>query len=122
MEQLVPVLIALVLIPILIRFKIPIGPTLIILGMFVGIFGGLDPGQISTAFFNVFLVPDTLSSVLIVIEIGMLSVLMSHYGLLKRIERAMCRLLPYPKVLMLFFPALVGMLQARVEPLYPLRW
>lgn len=112
MEQLISVLIAIAFIPILLRLKIPIGPTLIILGMFVGIFSGLDLGQIRTAFFNVFLIPDTLASVLIVIEIGMLSVLMSHYGLLNRMELAMRRLLPYPKVLMLFFPALVGVLQA----------
>ena len=112
MEQLIAVALAVILIPLLLKFKIPVGAALIILGMFAGIVGGLSSMDISSALWDVFLVPSNLSSVLIVIEIGMLSVLMAHYGILDQMETALREFLPFPKLLMMLFPAVVGALQA----------
>ncbi|MEA4954441.1 MAG: DUF401 family protein [Pseudoflavonifractor sp.] len=112
MIQLFAVVAAILCIPLLTKMKISVGPTLIILGVFAGVLGRLPLSAIGQAFWNVFAVPSTLSSVLAVIEIGMLSTLMDHYGLLKRMELAMRRLLPNPRLIMMLMPALVGALQA----------
>lgn len=112
MQQLFAVALAVLCIPVLLKFKIPIGPTLLILGVVAGVAGGLAPGVIAQAFANVFLEESSRSSVLIVIEIGMLSVLMSHYGLLKRAEEALRKLIPSPRLIIMLMPAMVGALQA----------
>lgn len=112
MQQLFAVALAVLCIPVLLKFKIPIGPTLLILGVVAGAAGGLAPGVIAQAFANVFLEESSRSSVLIVIEIGMLSVLMSHYGLLKRAEEALRKLIPSPRLIIMLMPAMVGALQA----------
>lgn len=112
MQQLFAVALAVLCIPVLLKFKIPIGPTLLILGVVAGVAGGLAPGMIAQAFVNVFLEESSRSSVLIVIEIGMLSVLMSHYGLLKRAEEALRKLIPSPRLIIMLMPAMVGALQA----------
>lgn len=112
MQQLFAVALAVLCIPVLLKFKIPIGPTLLILGVVAGAVGGLAPGVIAQAFANVFLEESSRSSVLIVIEIGMLSVLMSHYGLLKRAEEALRKLIPSPRLIIMLMPAMVGALQA----------
>lgn len=112
MQQLFAVALAVLCIPVLLKFKIPIGPTLLILGVVAGVAGGLSPGVIAQAFANVFLEESSRSSVLIVIEIGMLSVLMSHYGLLKRAEEALRKLIPSPRLIIMLMPAMVGALQA----------
>ena len=112
MEQLAAVALAIVLIPVLLKFKVPVGPALILLGVLAGILGGLSPEGMAGALWDVFAVPSTLSSVLVVIEIGMLGALMARYGILDRMEDALLELIPFPKLLMMLFPALVGALQA----------
>lgn len=112
MIQLVAMAGALFCIPLLMKTKLPIGPILVMAGLFAGLLGGLSLPVIAASFSNVFLVPSTLSSVLVVIEIGMLSTLMDHYGLLKRMEIALRSLIPNPRVVIMLMPTMVGALQA----------
>lgn len=112
MLQLFAVAAAILCIPVLIRRKLSVGAALLILGLMAGVLGGLSPAVIVRAFVNVFAVPSTLSSVLVVIEIGMLSVLMNHYKLLKRMEDAMRRLFSNARLIIMLLPAMIGALQA----------
>ncbi len=112
MAQLFAVLLAIACIPVLLKMKIPVGPTLLILGVLAGLVGGLTPAVILAAFTTVFTDWGNLSSVLVVIEIGMLSTLMSHYGILKRCENALRILVPSTRAVIMLLPAMVGALQA----------
>jgi len=112
MLQLFVVLIAMGLIPVLLKFKLSIGVALFILGVFTGVAGGLPPADIVRAFTAVFTVKSSLTSVLIIIEIGMLSILMNRYGILKRMEQALLKLVPNDRAIIMLMPAMVGALQA----------
>lgn len=111
LTQLFAVILAIVCIPVLMTRKIPVGPTLIILGALAGLIGRLGMATIFKALTDIFTVFPTLSSVLVVVEIGMLSVLMSHYGILNRAEDALKRMIPSARAIIMFMPALVGVLQ-----------
>lgn len=112
MLQLFAVVVAIACIPVLIRRKLSVGASLLILGLLAGVLGGLSPTVIARALIDVFAVPSALSSVLVVIEIGMLSVLMDQYGLLKRMEDAMRKLFPNARLILMLLPAMIGALQA----------
>lgn len=112
MTQLFAVLLSIACIPILLKWKIPVGPTLVLAGLLTGLVGRLSPAAILSAFTRVFTDESNLSSVLIVIEIGMLSYLMSCYGILKRAENALRALVPSARVIIMLLPAMVGALQA----------
>lgn len=112
MLQLAIIILAIICIPILLKLKLSIGPILLILGVGAGLLGGLSPREIGKAFGDVFLQSSSLSSVLVVIEIGMLSILMTHYGILKRMEIALRRLIPNSKLIIVLMPAMIGALQA----------
>lgn len=112
MIQLLSIVAATFMIPVLTKMKLPVGPTLMILGASAGLVGGLTAGTVVQAFLDVFVVPSILSSVLTVIEIGMLSTLMDHYGLLKRMENALRVLIPSPRLVIMLMPTMVGALQA----------
>ena len=112
MRQLFSVAAAILCIPILLKCGLTIGPVLLILGVAAGFLGGLGPQAVLTAFTDVFTQASSLSSVLIVVEIGMLSVLMAQYGLLERMERAMRKLIPSARINIMLIPAMVGILQA----------
>jgi uncharacterized protein len=109
--QLFAILLAIACIPILLKRRIPVGPTLVILGTVAGVVGKLPLATVLKAFTDVFTVSSTLNSVVVVVEIGMLSVLMSHYGILMRAEEALKKLIPSARAIIMFMPALVGILQ-----------
>lgn len=109
--QLFAILLAIVCIPVLLKIKIPVGPALLILGVLAGVVGRLSPTAIGTAFTDIFTNDVNFTSVLVVIEIGMLSSLMSHYGILKRAEDALRKLVPSGRVIIMLMPAMVGALQ-----------
>lgn len=112
MRQLVVILLAIGGIPILLKKKVPVGPALVLLGILAGLLGGLTPQTVLSAFTRVFTEWDTLSAVLVVIEIGMVSILMNHYGILKRAEDALRKLVPSSKAVIMLLPCMVGALQA----------
>lgn len=112
MQQLAIIILAIACIPVLLKLRLSIGPILMILGVGAGVLGGFSLEEIGKAFGDVFLQSSSLSSVLVVIEIGMLSTLMTHYGILKRMETALRRLIPSSKLIIVLMPAMIGALQA----------
>lgn len=112
MRQLIAVLLAIACIPVLLKRRLPVGPTLLLAGLLAGAVGGISPAAILGAFTRVFTSSASLTSVLIVIEIGMLSYLMNCYGILKRAEEALRKLVPNARAIIMLMPAMVGALQA----------
>lgn len=112
MQQLLAIVVAIACIPVLLKLKLTLGPTLLLLGAGAGVLGGLSLTTVGKAFGDVFLMPSNLSSVLVVIEIGMLSTLMTHYGILKRMEEALRKVIPNAKLIVILLPAMIGALQA----------
>lgn len=112
MRQLIAVLLAIACIPVLLKRKIAVGPTLLLAGILAGGLAGILPAAILEAFTDVFTSRASLSSVLIVIEIGMLSYLMNCYGILKEAETALRILVPNPRAIIMLMPTMVGALQA----------
>ncbi len=112
MRQLIAVLLAIACIPVLLKRKIAVGPTLLLAGILAGGLAGILPAAILEAFTDVFTNRASLSSVLIVIEIGMLSYLMNCYGILKEAETALRILVPNPRAIIMLMPTMVGALQA----------
>ncbi len=63
LTQLFAILLAIACIPIFLKMKVPVGPTLLILGALAGGVGGLAPAVIATAFTAIFTEKRILSSV-----------------------------------------------------------
>lgn len=112
MRQLIVILLAIAVLPLLLKKKVPVGPALLLLGILAGLLGGLTPAVLLSALTRVFTEWDTFSAVLVVIEIGMVSILMNHYGILKRAEDALCKLVPSATAVIMLMPCMIGALQA----------
>lgn len=111
MLQVIAILAALVSIPILMKLKLPSGCCMILAATIAGFIGRLPVTTVARDFLHVFTQWSTFSSVLIVIEIAMLGTLMTHYGLFHRAELALKAFLPYPRLIIMLLPAMIGMLQ-----------
>lgn len=111
MLQVAAVLTALVLIPILLKLKIPNGYALIIAAAAAGVTGQLPLRVVAQSFLQVFTQWANLSSVLIILEIATMGALMTRYGLFKRAEEALKAFLPRPRLIIMLLPSVIGMLQ-----------
>ena len=111
MFQVAAVLFALILIPILLKCKVPNGWALIIAAAAAGILGRLPLMTVLQSFLQVFTEWSNLSSVLIIIEIATMGALMTRYGLFKRAEEALKAILPRPRLIIMLLPSVIGMLQ-----------
>ena len=111
MFQVAAVLFALILIPILLKCKVPNGWALIIAAAAAVILGRLPLMTVLQSFLQVFTEWSNLSSVLIIIEIATMGALMTRYGLFKRAEEALKAILPRPRLIIMLLPSVIGMLQ-----------
>ena len=111
MLQVAAVILALVLIPILLKLKVPNGYALIIAAAAAGLMGRLPLLTVLQSFLQVFTEWANFSSVLIIIEIATMGALMTRYGLFKRAEEALKAFLPYPRLIIMLLPSVIGMLQ-----------
>ena len=111
MFQVAAVIFALVLIPILLKFKVPNGWALIIAAAAAGLAGRLSIATVAGALLQVFTEWSNFSSVLIIVEIATMGALMTRYGLFKRAEEALKAILPKPRLIIMLLPSVIGMLQ-----------
>ena len=111
MQQLISTLLSLLLIAFLMYRKLSSGLVLFIAAAFAGIVGGLSIPSVGLSFLHVFTQWDNLSSVLIVVEIAMLGSLMTQRGLFGKAETAIKAALPFPRLIIMLMPSLIGMLQ-----------
>lgn len=111
MHQLFAAILALAILPVLLKWKIPSGYAIILMGIIAGLVGGFSAAEILRAFSDVFFSWSSLSSVLAVIQIALLGALMTRYGLFRRAEEAIKQVLPVPKLIIMLMPSLIGVLQ-----------
>lgn len=111
MLQVLAVIFALILIPILLKCKVPSGWALIIAAAAAGLAGQLPLATVLQSFLQVFTEWSNLSSVLIIIEIATMGALMTRYGLFRRAEDALKAILPKPRLIIMLMPSVIGMLQ-----------
>lgn len=111
MFQVPAVIFALILIPILLKCKVPNGWALIIAAAAAGLAGRLPVATVLQSFLQVFTEWSNFSSVLIIIEIATMGALMTRYGLFKRAEEALKAILPKPRLIIMLLPSVIGMLQ-----------
>lgn len=110
MYQLLVVIISFSLIPILIKRKIKLSYTLLIIAAILAIFSNIGIKSATNSVFNVFLNSPSRSTVLTVMMISILGGLMGHYKILEGIVEALEKVIKNKKNILMIIPAFIGLL------------
>ncbi len=110
MMQFLAIILALSLIVASTKFKLNLGLSLLFISVISGFIGGLSPELILNSFTTVFTDFSTSSLLLIVLEVGLMCGVMQHYQMLAKIDRALKRLVPSVKALIMIMPAIIGVI------------
>lgn len=110
LRQFLAIAVAFSLMPFWTKKKLGFGPMLLITGVILSVIAGIAPADMAQNFINVFAVPSTLKTVIIVVIVGMLGALMKHYGILDSIVEALKELISSQKTIITVLPAVIGML------------
>ncbi|MCE5197156.1 MAG: DUF401 family protein [Negativicutes bacterium] len=111
MNQILGIAAAFVCLPFLTRIKkLGFGGALMITGLLMSLFAGIDFTTVKDSFLAVFTSPSLQNSMLAVIMIGMLGTILKHYGILEKIVRNLEVLIHNPKIILMILPAVLGML------------
>lgn len=89
--------------------KIWKGFTLFFTGLIMGGAAGLAPTKLWSNFQAVVLTPSTVKTMAVIVQIGIFSALMKHYGLLSSIYRGLKHIFPSSRAVMMLLPAAIGM-------------
>lgn len=92
------------------RLKLWHGVILCLTGCVMSLCAGHAPAQTARYFLSVFTSAGTVKTIAVVIEIGVLSVLMKHYGILDRLVLAFEKVFASERTIMMLLPATFGML------------
>lgn len=90
--------------------KAPLGPVLFLTGLIMALISGLSIETMTGSFVNIFTTFSSLQTLIVVVEIGVLGSILKQYGILDKIVKALEKLVPSKKVLIMMFPALMGLL------------
>jgi len=90
--------------------KAPLGPILMITGLIMAIVSGLGISTMIQALVSVFSTFSSLHTLIVVVEIGILANILKQYGILNKVVKALEKLIPSKKALIIMFPALMGLL------------
>lgn len=111
MYQIIGIAAAFVCLPFLTRIKkLGFGGALMITGLLMSLFAGIDLITVKDSFIGVFTSTSLQNSILAVIMIGMLGTILKHYGILEKIVRNLEVLIHNPKIILMILPAILGML------------
>ena len=110
MYQLLVVIISFSLIPILIKRKIKLSYTLLIIAAILAIFSNIGIKSATNSVFNVFVNSPSRSTVLTVMMISILGGLMGHYKILEGIVEALEKVIKNKKNILMIIPAFIGLL------------
>lgn len=110
MYQLLVVIISFLLIPILIRKKVKLSYTLLIVAAVLAIFSNIGIESAISSVFNVFINPPSRSTVLTVMMISILGGLMGHYKVLEGIVGSLEKVIKNKKNILMIIPAFIGLL------------
>ena len=110
LRQFLAIAIAFSLMPFWTKKKLGFGPMLIITGLILSVVAGVAPTVMAQNFINVFAVPSTFKTIIIVVIVGMLGALMKHYGILDSIVETLKELISSQKTIITVLPAVIGLL------------
>lgn len=110
MYQLLVVIISFLLIPILIRKKVKLSYTLLIVAAVLAIFSNIGIESAISSVFYVFINPPSRSTVLTVMMISILGGLMGHYKVLEGIVGSLEKVIKNKKNILMIIPAFIGLL------------
>ena len=110
MYQLLVVIISFSLIPILIKRKIKLSYTLLIVAAILAIFSNIGIKSATDSVLNVFLNSPSRSTVLTVMMISILGGLMGHYKILEGIVEALEKVIKNKRNILMIIPAFIGLL------------
>lgn len=110
MYQLLVVIISFSLIPILIKRKIKLSYTLLIIAAILAIFSNIGIKSATNSVFNVFLNSPSRSTVVTVMMISILGGLIGHYKILEGIVEALEKVIKNKKNILMIIPAFIGLL------------
>ena len=111
MAQIFAVLFALVLLLAFIPRKVDTAITMAVIGSITGLIGGLSPSRLAECFLNVFLESKTLQNIFVMLGVGILCGLLKEYGIIYKIECSAKQLITNPKLILMVFPAIIGVMQ-----------
>lgn len=110
MYQLLVVIISFSIIPILIKKKVKLSYTLLIIAGILGIFSNIGINNVANSIFNVFLNSASRSTILTVMMVSILGGLMGHYKILESIVETLEGLIKNKKNILMIIPAFIGLL------------
>jgi len=111
MNQIIGIAAAFVCLPFLTRIKkLGFGGALMITGLLMSLFAGIDLTTVKDSFVGVFTSTSLQNSMLAVLMIGMLGTILKHYGILEKIVRNLEVVIRNPKIILMILPAVLGML------------
>lgn len=110
MYQLFVVLISFSIIPILIKKKVKLSFTLLIIAGVLGVFSNIGIVNIFNSVLEVFLNSAPRDTVLTVMMVGILGGLMGHYKILEKIVRTLEKIIKNKKNILMVVPAFIGLL------------
>lgn len=110
MYQLLVVIISFLLIPILIKRKVKLSYTLLIVAAILAIFSNIGIKNATNSVLNVFVIPSSLSTILTVMMVSILGGLMGHYKILEKIVETLERVIKNKKNILMIIPAFIGLL------------
>ena len=86
------------------------GVLLLLTALILGLAAGQAPWGVWENFTDILTSLPTLRTIIVILQIGILSALMKHYGVLSGLNGALQNLFSSPKVVMMLLPAVFGML------------
>ncbi len=110
MYQLLVVIISFALIPILIKKKLKLSYTLLIIAGILALFSNIGINNSVNSVLNVFLNSPSRSTVLTVMMVSILGGLMGHYKVLERIVETLEKVIKNKRNILMIIPAFIGLL------------
>ena len=90
--------------------KLWIGFSLLITGAILGLCAGHAPALMAENFVKIVTTPATMKTIAVVIQVGILSALMKHYGILAKLVDAFKQIFSSAKAVIMILPAAIGIL------------
>lgn len=110
MQEFIAVIFSFLIISLLNKKKIPIGISICISALLMGILSGIGLSGLLEVLQNTFMNIKKLQQFIIIIEVSILGTLLRKYNILEKVIEYLTKLVPNNRVKLMFIPALVGFL------------
>lgn len=110
MTQLLVALGSFALLPIMIRKKMKLSTSLLIVAFIIAILAGLGFESYFKTVIGVFIKPNSRDTILTVLMVGILGGLMKHYGLLQKVVDTLLKVVTSKKIILMIIPSMIGLM------------